>query len=63
MKKQMAPLNYVVELNRATINEYKDSTKWIVSKGGAVIPDVDKFWADLVDASLLKSVAPSRTDL
>jgi NitT/TauT family transport system substrate-binding protein len=62
MKKQMAPLNYVVELKKATINEYKDSTKWIVSKGGATIPDIDKFWADLVDASLLKSVAPGQTD-
>jgi len=62
MKKQMAPLNYVVELKRATINEYKDSTKWIVSKGGATIPDVDKFWADLVDPSLLKAVAPKQTD-
>jgi NitT/TauT family transport system substrate-binding protein len=62
MKKQMAPLNYVVELKKATVAEYKDSTKWIVSKGGATIPDVDKFWADLVDASLLKSVAPGQTD-
>jgi ABC-type nitrate/sulfonate/bicarbonate transport system substrate-binding protein len=62
MKKQMAPLNYVVELKRATVNEYKDSTKWIVSKGGATIPDVDKFWAELVDPSLLKAVAPGQTD-
>jgi len=62
MKKQMAPLNYVVELKRATISEYKDSTKWIVSKGGATIPDIDKFWAELVDASLLKAVAPKQTD-
>jgi len=63
MKKQMAPLNYVVELKRAVINEYKESTKWIVDKGGATIPDVDKFWAELVDASLLQSVAPEQTDL
>lgn len=63
MKKQMAPLNYVVELRRATINEYKDSTRWIVGKGGASIPDVDKFWAELVDASLLRAVAPEQTDL
>jgi len=63
MKKQMAPLNYVVELKRSIINEYKDSTRWIVGKGGATIPDVDKFWNELVDASLLKAVAPSRTDL
>ena len=62
MKKQMAPLTYVVELKRATVNEYKESTKWIVGKGGATIPDVDKFWTDLVDPSLLKSVAPSQTD-
>ena len=63
MKKQMAPLNYVVELRRATLNEYKDSTQWIVGKGGATIPDVDKFWAETVDASLLKAVAPGQTDL
>ena len=63
MKKQMAPLNYVVELKRAVINEYKESTKWIVDKGGATIPDVDKFWTELVDASLLQSVAPEQTDL
>ena len=63
MKKQMAPLNYVVELKRATINEYKESTRWIVGKGGATIPDVDKFWAELVDPSLLKAVAPEQTDL
>jgi NitT/TauT family transport system substrate-binding protein len=63
MKKQMAPLNYVVELKRSIINEYKDSTRWIIGKGGASIPDIDKFWNELVDASLLKAVAPSRTDL
>jgi NitT/TauT family transport system substrate-binding protein len=63
MKKQMAPLNYVVELRRATVNEYKESTRWIVSKGGATIPDIDKFWAETVDASLLKMVAPEQTDL
>ncbi len=63
MKKQMAPLNYVVELRRATLNEYKDSTQWIVGKGGATIPDIDKFWAETVDASLLKAVAPGQTDL
>jgi ABC-type nitrate/sulfonate/bicarbonate transport system substrate-binding protein len=63
MKKQMAPLNYVIELKRATLEEYKESTRWIVGKGGATIPDVDKFWAELVDASLLKAVAPSQTDL
>jgi ABC-type nitrate/sulfonate/bicarbonate transport system substrate-binding protein len=62
MKKQMAPLNYVVELRRATVDEYKDSTRWIVSKGGATIPDIDKFWAETVDASLLKAVAPAQTD-
>jgi ABC-type nitrate/sulfonate/bicarbonate transport system substrate-binding protein len=63
MKKQMAPLNYVVELRRATINEYKASTRWIVSKGGATIPDVDKFWSELVDPAPLKAVAPGQTDL
>jgi ABC-type nitrate/sulfonate/bicarbonate transport system substrate-binding protein len=63
MKKQMAPLNYVIELRRATINEYKASTRWIVSKGGATIPDVDKFWAELVDPAPLKAVAPGQTDL
>jgi NitT/TauT family transport system substrate-binding protein len=63
MKKQMAPLNYVIELKRATIAEYKDSTRWIVGKGGATIPDVDKFWAELADPSLLKAVAPQQTDL
>ncbi len=63
MKKQMAPLNYVVELKRAIINEYKESTRWIAGKGGAAIPDVDKFWAELVDPSLLKAVAPEQTDL
>jgi ABC-type nitrate/sulfonate/bicarbonate transport system substrate-binding protein len=63
MKKQMAPLNYVVELRRATLNEYRDSTQWIVGKGGATIPDIDKFWAETVDASLLKAVAPGQTDL
>jgi ABC-type nitrate/sulfonate/bicarbonate transport system substrate-binding protein len=63
MKKQMAPLNYVVELRRAIINEYKESTRWIVGKGGATIPDVDKFWAELADPSLLKAVAPEQTDL
>jgi len=62
MKKQMAPLNYVVELKRATIEEYKASTRWIVSKGGATIPDIDAFWRDLVDPSLIKSVAPEQTD-
>lgn len=62
MKKQMAPLNYVVELRRATVNEYKESTRWIASKGGATIPDIDKFWAETVDASLLKAVAPGQTD-
>jgi ABC-type nitrate/sulfonate/bicarbonate transport system substrate-binding protein len=63
MKKQMAPLNYVVELRKAVIEEYKASTRWIVSKGGAAIPDVDRFWSELVDASLLKAVAPEQTDL
>ena len=63
MKKQMAPLNYVVELKRASINEYKASTRWIVGKGGVSIPDIDKFWSELVDASLLKAVAPGQTDL
>lgn len=63
MKRQMAPLNYMVELRRAIINEYKESTRWIVGKGGATIPDVDKFWAELVDPSLLKAVAPEQTDL
>jgi NitT/TauT family transport system substrate-binding protein len=63
MKKQMAPLNYVIELKRATIAEYKDSTRWIVGKGGATIPDVDRFWAELADPSLLKAVAPQQTDL
>jgi NitT/TauT family transport system substrate-binding protein len=62
MKKQMAPLNYVVELKRATIEEYKASTRWIIGKGGATIPDVDKFWAELVDPSLIKAVAPEQTD-
>jgi len=62
MKKQMAPLNYVVELRRATIEEYKASTRWIVGKGGATIPDVDKFWRELVDPSVIKSVAPEQTD-
>lgn len=63
MKKQMAPLNYVIELKRATIEEYKASTRWIVGKGGATIPDVDRFWAELVDPSLLKAAAPQQTDL
>jgi ABC-type nitrate/sulfonate/bicarbonate transport system substrate-binding protein len=63
MKKQMAPLNYVVELKRASIEEYKASTRWIIGKGGATIPDVDKFWRELVDPSLIKSVAPDQTDL
>lgn len=63
MKKQMAPLNYVVELRRATINEYKASTRWIVTKGGATIPDVDKFWSELIDPAPLKTVAPGQTDL
>ncbi|HYB43926.1 MAG TPA: ABC transporter substrate-binding protein [Candidatus Methylomirabilis sp.] len=62
MAKQMAPLNYVVELRRSTIEEYKASTRWIVGKGGATIPDVDKFWSDLVDPSVIKSVAPEQTD-
>jgi ABC-type nitrate/sulfonate/bicarbonate transport system substrate-binding protein len=62
MKKQMAPLNYVVELRRATVNEYKESTRWIVAKGGATIPDVDRFWAELADPSVLKAVAPGQTD-
>jgi hypothetical protein len=63
MRKQMAPLNYVIELKRATIEEYKDSTRWIVGKGGAAIPDIDRFWAELADPSLLKAVAPQQTDL
>ena len=63
MKKQMAPLNYVVELKGASINEYKASTRWIVGKGGISIPDIDKFWSELVDASPLKAVAPGQTDL
>ena len=63
MKKQMAPLNYVVELKRASINEYKASTRWIVGKGGFNIPDIDKFWSELVDAAPLKAVAPGQTDL
>lgn len=63
MKKQMAPLNYMVELKRSVLDEYKESTKWIIGKGGATIPDVDKFWAELVDPSLLKAVAPEQTDL
>jgi hypothetical protein len=44
------------------VNEYKESTRWIVSKGGVAIPDIDKFWAETVDASLLKAAAPDRTD-
>jgi NitT/TauT family transport system substrate-binding protein len=63
MKKQMAPLNYVIELKRATIAEYKESTRWIVGKGGATIADVDQFWSELADPSLLKAVAPGQTDL
>ena len=63
MKKQMAPLNYVVELKRASIDEYKASTRWIIGKGGATIPDIDKFWRELADPSLIKSVAPDQTDL
>jgi NitT/TauT family transport system substrate-binding protein len=63
MKRQMAPLNYVVELKRASIAEYKASTRWIIGKGGVSIPDVDKFWNELVDAAPLKAVAPGQTDL
>jgi ABC-type nitrate/sulfonate/bicarbonate transport system substrate-binding protein len=63
MKKQMAPLNYVIELKRAEIEEYKASTRWIIGKGGATIPDVDAFWRDLVDPAPLRSVAPEQTDL
>src|SRR5262245_25511518 len=62
MKKQMAPLNYVVELKRASVEEYKASTRWIVEKGGVTIPDVDKFWVELVDPAPIKAVAPSQTD-
>jgi ABC-type nitrate/sulfonate/bicarbonate transport system substrate-binding protein len=62
MKKQMAPLNYVVELKRASIDEYKASTRWIVSKGGASIPDIDKFWSELVDPGPIKTVLPAQTD-
>src|SRR5215470_14409586 len=62
MRKQMAPLNYVIELKRASVDEYKASTRWIVEKGGVTIPDVDKFWAELVDPAPIKAVAPSQTD-
>ena len=62
MKKQMAPLNYVIELKRATIEEYKASTRWIVGKGGVTIPDVDKFWSELVDPAPIKAVLPGQTD-
>ena len=58
----MAPLNYVVELKRASVEEYKASTRWIVEKGGVTIPDVDKFWVELVDPAPIKAVAPSQTD-
>ena len=64
MKKQMAPLNYVVELKGASINEYKASTRWIVGKGGVSHSGhrqvLERTWWT---PRSLKAVAPGQTDL